>query len=148
MQVLEVARDLGVSPDTVRYYTRIGLLDPARDSANGYKNFGRGDCNRLRFILSARHLGFSVNDIQQILAHADQGESPCGLVRKLIEDRLEEVSRRFDDIARLKHRMEVALSAWRTEPDQAPSGDMICHLIESFAENPDQPAQQNDGWQH
>lgn len=135
MQVQEVAMDLGVSPDTVRYYTRVGLLEPARDPANGYKNFDKQDCHRLRFILSARHLGFSVADIRQILSHADQGESPCGLVRKLIEDRLDEVNRRFDDIARLKQRMEAAVTTWSGEPDQAPSGEMICHLIESFTDD-------------
>lgn len=134
MQVQEVAIDLGVSPDTVRYYTRAGLLEPHRNPQNGYKDFTDNDRHRLRFILSARHLGFSVADIGQILEHADQGESPCQLVRQLIEGRLEEVNKRFDDMAKLKKRMEAAVEAWRTEPDYAPTGDMICHLIENFPE--------------
>jgi hypothetical protein len=54
MQVHEVAMDLGVTPDTVRYYTRAGLLEPA-----------------------------------------DKGESPCQLVRQLIEDRLVDVNKRW-----------------------------------------------------
>ena len=133
MQVQEVASELGISPDTVRYYTRTGLLQPRRNPANGYKEFSEQDQHRLRFILSARHLGFSVADINQILDHADQGESPCHLVRHLIEDRLEEVNRRFADMARLKRRMETAVKTWRNEPDLAPTSDMICHLIEDFS---------------
>ena len=135
MQVQKVAKDLGVSPDTVRYYTRAGLLEPNRKPANGYKDFSEEDRHRLRFILSARHLGFSVADIVQILEHADKGESPCQLVRQLIEDRLDEVNKRFEDMARLKGRMETAVEAWRTEPDHAPTGDMICYLIENFSED-------------
>ena len=134
MQVQDLARELGVTTDTVRYYSRVGLLEPAKNPENGYKVFGEQDRHRMRFILSARQLGFSVTDIRQILQHADKGESPCGLVRKLIEDRLEEVNRRFDDISRLKHRMEAAVETWSGEEDKCPTGDMICHLIESFHE--------------
>jgi len=134
MQVHEVARNLGVTPDTVRYYTRAGLLEPERNPENSYKEYRKQDRHRLRFILSARHLGFSVSDIAQILEHADKGESPCQLVRQLIEGRLGEVNKRFDDMAKLKARMETAVEAWSTEPDHAPTGEMICYLIESFTE--------------
>lgn len=135
MQVQQVADNLGVTPDTVRYYTRVGLLHPLKNTFNGYHEYDQYDRHRLRFILSARHLGFSVADIQQILEHADKGESPCHLVRELIESRLEEVNRRFDDMARLKRRMEAAVEAWKDEPDHAPTGEMICYLIENFSED-------------
>ncbi len=117
MQVHEVAKNLGVTPDTVRYYTRTGLLLPVRNPTNSYNEYGKQDRHRLRFILSARHLGFSVSHIEQILEHADKGESPCQLVRQLIEGRLEEVNKRFDDMAMLKKRMEAAVETWSTEPD-------------------------------
>ena len=134
MQVHEVANDLGVTSDTVRYYTRAGLLRPVKNRVNGYRDYDQNDRRRLRFIVSARQLGFSVSDVAQILEHADKGESPCQLVRHLIEERLTEVNRRYDDMARLKSRMEAAVEVWRNEPDQAPTGDMICHLIESFSD--------------
>ena len=134
VQVQEVAIDIGVTPDTVRYYTRIGLLDPVKNVGNGYREYGERDRRRLRFILSARQLGFSVADINQILDHADQGESPCQLVRTLIEKRLDEVTKRFNDTAKLRERMEAALESWESTPDRTPTGDMICHLIESFSD--------------
>ena len=64
MQVIQLAKMLGVSPDTVRYYTRIGLLVPKKSIENGYKFYSSNEQNRLRFILSARDLGFSVDDIK------------------------------------------------------------------------------------
>ena len=71
MQVQDLARELGVTTDTVRYYSRVGLLEPAKNPDNGYKVFGEQDRHRMRFILSARQLGFSVTDIRQILQHAN-----------------------------------------------------------------------------
>jgi DNA-binding transcriptional MerR regulator len=95
MQVHEVAMDLGITPDTVRYYTRAGLLEPARNLEDSYKDYGKRNRHRLRFILSARHLGFSVSDIGQNLEQADKGESPCQLIRQLSEGSLEEVNKRW-----------------------------------------------------
>jgi DNA-binding transcriptional MerR regulator len=60
MTVSELAEVLLITPDTVRYYTRVGFLSPAKNSSNGYKDYGESDQHRLRFILSARQLGFSV----------------------------------------------------------------------------------------
>ena len=62
MQVTELADTFGVKKDTVRYYTRIGLLRPSKSSNNGYKFYATPEQTRLRFILSARDLGFSIED--------------------------------------------------------------------------------------
>ena len=72
MKVLELAKQLGVTAETVRFYTRIGVLRPTKDSANGYRIYSDKDLRRLRFVLNARQLGFSVDDIKDILAHADR----------------------------------------------------------------------------
>ena len=92
MKVREIASALATTPDTVRYYTRLQLITPAK-SDNGYKFYSTKDASRLRFILSARHLGFSVEDIKQILREADNGKTACPLVRTLIARRLAETAR-------------------------------------------------------
>jgi len=66
MKVAQLANKLGVSADTVRFYTRIGLLNPSKSPNNGYKTFNHKDMVRMQFILSARNLGFSVEDIKVI----------------------------------------------------------------------------------
>ena len=48
--------------------------------------------------------------------------------------RLDEVTKRFNDTAKLRDRMEAALESWGSTPDRTPTGDMICHLIESFSD--------------
>jgi DNA-binding transcriptional MerR regulator len=132
MRVSQLAESLGVNPDTVRYYTRIGLLDPKKSFENGYKTYGPKEVSRLRFILSARHLGFSVEDITRIFCEADAGKSACHTVRGLIDSRLNEIEQRLNDTIRLRDRMLAAIDKWNDMPDMAPNGNEVCHLIEEF----------------
>lgn len=130
MKVKELADELGVTADTVRHYTRIGILNPARDPDNGYKRYGARERDRLRFAVRARALGFTLDDIVEIIRHADRGNSPCPTVRKLIEQRFAEIESRFKETQRLYKRMKNTMHAWRDMPDAEPSGEAICALIE------------------
>ncbi len=131
MKVKELADEVGVTADTVRHYTRIGILKPARDPHNGYKRYGTQERDRLRFAVRARALGFTLDDIVEIIRHADRGNSPCPTVRKLIEERFAEIESRFKETQRLYKRMKNAMQAWQTQPDREPDGTSICGLIES-----------------
>ncbi len=131
MQVQELARAAHVTADTVRHYTRLGLLTPKKNPVNGYKHFTQDDLQRLRFIVRARDLGFSLGDVQAIFERADQGDSPCPAVREIIEQRLIEVKRKLDDMTQLYERMRHAVEEWSNMPDEKPCGRHVCHLIES-----------------
>tara|TARA_Y100000034_G_C6588731_1_gene255673 strand:+ start:144 stop:548 length:405 start_codon:yes stop_codon:yes gene_type:complete len=134
MRVKDVAQALNLSTDAVRYYTRIGLLNPSR-SLNGYKHYRPEDVARIRFIISARNLGFSVNDVKEILKTSEQTNSPCPTVRRLIEQRLKETEERFNDMRNLRERMRAAIRDWSSKPDQPHDAETICHLIESFTDS-------------
>ncbi|AMD02074.1 MULTISPECIES: MerR family transcriptional regulator [Halomonas] len=134
MKVSELARRAGVTAETVRHYTREGLLSPLRDPDNGYQLFDQADLERLRFIQRARTLGFSVAEIADILSHADQGDSPCPMVRDLLASRLPQIRARIAELQALAARMEQALDAWAEMPDGTPDGHSLCRLIESFPE--------------
>ena len=129
MRVQQLAQDTGVNADTIRHYVRIGLLKPGK-SDNGYHQFTVKDARRLHFIMQARQLGFTLDDIAQILAEAEQGESPCPTVRQLIEPRLSEARNRLAAMQQLVERMESAVAQWQHQPDCHPCGYHICHLIE------------------
>jgi MerR family Zn(II)-responsive transcriptional regulator of zntA len=134
MKVNELARHAGATPDVVRYYTRIGLLEPSRDPSNGYKRFSHRDLRRLRFIRQAKRLGFSLSEIAEILGHAERSESPCPRVRQILESRIRENGRRLLELMALQERMERALARWNEMPDGVPDGHTVCHLIESIEE--------------
>lgn len=133
MTVSELARRAGVTADTVRHYTRSGLLVPRRDESNGYNCYSSGDLTRLLFIRKARLLGFSVGDVRDILKDSSHGHSPCPRVRKLMAQRLQENRRKLQDLKKLQVRMERATALWANMPDGIPDGKAVCHLIEAIA---------------
>jgi len=134
--VTKIARRFNISADTIRHYTKLGLLSPDRDKANGYRRYRRTDEERLRFLLSAKRLGFSLKDIRGILDMASSGDTACPLVRHLIDQRLTAVREEMTDAQTLLRRMESASRSWSQLPDRAPSGESICHLIENW-DSPD-----------
>lgn len=136
LHVKDLATRCGVSADAVRYYARIGLLGCKRDTNNRYRLFGEEDARRLVFIRRAKHLGYTLGEIKQILEESRRGKSPCPLVRDIIQRRVRESRHRLDEERRLLKRMELALAKWREMPDGTPDGHSICRLIESFDEDP------------
>ncbi len=132
MTVTQLAKRLEISSEIVRYYTRIGLLVPARHAENGYRFFSLEDVKRLKFVLRAKGLGFTLSEIGQILNHAKSHDSPCPLVRNLIAQRIKENRERLDALAHLQVRMEKALAQWQEMPDGIPDGHSVCHLIETI----------------
>lgn len=122
---------------TVRYYTRIGLLKPSRDLRNGYKLYKPGDRDRLRFIAAAKELGFTLTEIKEILGHAVHGNSPCPMVRDVVEKRIEENKAKIRELKRLQKRLEAAADMWRAMKNSEPDGHSVCRLIESFSETQD-----------
>ena len=134
MTVNEVARRADVPPHVVRYYSRIGLLKPARHPENGYKLFKQEDVKHLRFIRKAQGLGYTLSEIDEILHHAHHGESPCPVVREILQRHIEENRRKVEALLRLQRRMEEALEQWKAMPDGVPDGHTVCVLIESMEE--------------
>lgn len=134
LKVNELAKRSGVSVHTVRYYIRTGLLTPVKTQENKYRLFAAEDVSRLKFICTAKLLGFTLHDIQQVLGHAQAGESPCSEVRVLIQQRMQEVEKKIHDMQQLQQRMTSALERWQDMPDKSPDGNSICHLIESMTD--------------
>lgn len=69
----QLADAAGVSVETVRYYERRGLLDPPARTASGYRRYVAADLDRLRLLLRAKELGFTLAEIAELLDAADSG---------------------------------------------------------------------------
>lgn len=133
MTVAELARYAGVTADTVRHYTRTGLLVPTRDASNGYSCYSSSDLTRLQFIRKARLLGFGLADIGNIFTKSNSGQSPCPQVRQIMAKRLAENRLKLQGLEELQARMERATAQWMHMPDGMPNGNAVCHLIEKIA---------------
>jgi len=133
MTAAVLAKRTNVPLFTIRYYTRIGLLKPSRDLRNGYKIYRQSDKERLKFISAAKELGFTLSEIEEILSHSVHGDSPCPMVREVVERRIVENREKIRELKRLQKRLESAVKMWETMRDQVPDGHSVCHLIESFS---------------
>jgi DNA-binding transcriptional MerR regulator len=139
LTVNELAIQANAPAHVVRYYTRIGLIEPTAQQENGYRLFSSKDANRLRFIRMAKQLGFTLNEIREITRHAEHGESPCEDVRRIVLKHIEENRVKIEEMQKMQTRMEQALTQWESMPDGLPDGNSVCHLIETF--DPDSDAE-------
>ncbi len=135
LTVTELARHSGATPNAVRYYTRLGLLRPARNPDNGYRLYKQREVSWLRFIRQAKCLGYTLSEIREIMHNSDQEKSPCPQVREILLRRIAENRQQLEELMALQTRMELALEQWSGMPDGVPDGHSVCHLIESFAED-------------
>lgn len=102
LTVSQVARRSGTAVDTIRYYTRIGLLpEPPRSDA-GYRLFGPEIVDRVAFIKRAQRLGLRLDEIQQLLRVRDEGGCPCGSTQQMLEHRLEELDQELAALTELR----------------------------------------------
>jgi Hg(II)-responsive transcriptional regulator len=96
-----LASAAGVRIDTVRFYERAGLLKKPQRTAAGYRLYAQADAARLRFIRRAKALGFSLDEITELLRLNDGG-GRRGAVRALAERRLAEIEQKLVELSRLR----------------------------------------------
>jgi MerR family transcriptional regulator, Zn(II)-responsive regulator of zntA len=131
LQVVEVARRARVTPATVRYYARIGLLNPQRDERNGYRRFSGDDVRRLRFIRKAQTLGLTIADVRVILDRIDGGGEVCELVVRTVHTRLDQIRNQLAELRSTEARIAAVLQQWTAEEVSAHECNLLCPLIES-----------------
>ena len=97
----DLASRAGVSRETVRYYEQRGLIpEPARTTGD-YRIYDEGYVERIRFIKRAQQLGFSLNEIGELLAFRLNSDHDCGDVRAKATAKLEDVRERIRDLQRI-----------------------------------------------
>lgn len=111
MRVSELAEAVGLTPDTIRYYERAGLLAPPARTAAGYRQFDQSAVDRIRFIQGAQRLGLTLDDIRNLLAVRDTGACPCEPAADLLARRLAELDAEMARLAALRAEMVAMLGA-------------------------------------
>jgi DNA-binding transcriptional MerR regulator len=91
MSIGQLAKSVGLSDSTIRFYERSGLLRPAGRTASNYRYYGPDASDRLTFIRAAQAAGFELSDIKSMLAFQDGHVAPCSEVHSLVTARLKSV---------------------------------------------------------
>lgn len=102
----ELARRGGVNIETIRYYERRGLLPKPPRSAAGYRLFSLDDDRRVRFIKRAQELGFSLKEIEELLALQNEPHTTRADVRKRAEVKIADIEKKLSDLQAMKESLE------------------------------------------
>jgi Cu(I)-responsive transcriptional regulator len=109
MTIGDVADLTGTKVETIRYYERMGLLPPPARTAGNYRSYKPSHVGRLGFIRRARELGFSLDEVRELLNLADQRDRSCESVDQIAREHLADVDRKIADLKRLRRELNTII---------------------------------------
>lgn len=126
LSIGELSRRTGVNVETLRYYERIGLLAPPPRTAGGHRLYPARQLKRLTFIRRSRELGFSLDDIRNLLGLVEGGYT-CGQIQEAALSHLRNIRRKLADLRRMEE--TLAETAERCRGGTAPE----CPIIDALS---------------
>jgi Cu(I)-responsive transcriptional regulator len=127
MNIGEAARRSGVSAKMIRHYESVGLLPPAGRTEAGYRQYRDNDLHTLRFIRRARDLGFSIEQIRELLALWQDRRRPSRQVKAFAQAHITELDQKLQQIQAMKATLEHLVHC--CSGDERPE----CPIIEGLA---------------
>jgi Cu(I)-responsive transcriptional regulator len=127
MNIGEAATAAGVSAKMIRHYEQIGLLPPAMRTGAGYRQYGERDVSVLRFIRQSRRLGFSMQQIADLLALWSNTRRASRKVKVLAEQHVADLEQKMREMAEMKQALEHMIASCRGD-DHAE-----CAIIDGLA---------------
>ena len=104
-----VAKRTGLSIDTIRFYEKQGLLQSPTRSEGGFRLFQEKDIENLRLIRSGQSLGFSLDEIRELLSVRNGMSAPCSEVKLLLEQKLHSVREKIRELTSMEQEIATAL---------------------------------------
>lgn len=102
MRTSEVATQAQVNTQTLRYYERRGLLPEPERTRSGYRAYAPDAVRVVRFIKRAQQLGFTLDDIEDLLHLAHGGPASCEETRAMARTRITDLQRRIDELVGIR----------------------------------------------
>ena len=136
----------GVTPDTIRYYERVGVLPKPTRTPSGYRQYPDLVVNRLRLVRNAQQFGFSLREIAGFLHVRAAGGAPCRAVRDAGQRMLEAIDQQISALVSTRRQMHDTLTAWDRALAGKP-GDRPAYLLEALADSTTQPSPPRRGLQ-
>lgn len=133
LHIGEAAKRAGVSVDTIRFYQKLGLITGAARSPGGYRLFDREQIHDLAFVHHAQELGFSLNEVKELLA-LRQKPHACSGVQSMLKSKLVDVREKIKSLTRLEAELGGALTNCNRELrlNREVKHDDCCPLLTSL----------------
>ncbi len=133
LKIGELAKQTGLAVGTLRYYSDLGVLHPVQRGDNGYRYYSLDASQQVEFIKKAQALGFTLEEIKQILDVRDRGEKPCSLVQSLLDNKIEQLEIQIKQMTLFKAELEEYRTAWTNNPNPESKPQEVCPLISSVS---------------
>lgn len=133
LKIGELAKQTNLAVGTLRYYSDLGLLLPVQRGENGYRYYSQDAASQVQFIKKAQALGFTLEEIKQILDVRDRGEKPCNLVQSLLNEKIEQLEIQIQRMTWFKKELEEYRASWINNPDLESNSEEVCPLISSVS---------------
>ena len=105
LKIGELASLTGVSRDTLRFYEKHGLILPSQRTESGYRLYSDRDVERISFIVSAKEVGFTLNEIHQLLElEVTKDKKSCEDVKEFVDNKITIVNQRLLEMEKMKER--------------------------------------------
>ena len=109
IQIGEAAKRTALSVDAIRFYERRALLPKPNRTPGRFRLYTAADLSRLSFIRQMQGLGFSLNEIKQLLELRSRREGVCASVRTLVKAKLETVRNKISELSKLERELAADL---------------------------------------
>lgn len=127
MRTSQLADRAGVNSETLRYYERRGLLDAPPRTLGGYRDYPVSAVGLLRFVKRAQELGFTLDEVEELLHLDDGGPDSCDAARALAEHRRADLAARIADLQRMHDSLAELVATC-----DLPRPDRRCALLEAI----------------
>lgn len=134
LQVGEVSRRLGLNPQTLYFYERIGLIPPPNRTQSGYRLFNEQDIERLSFITRVKALGFSLEEIKELLKLQDQCFLSCGEVYNRLFHKIRQIEQNIQQLQDLREELLPLLERCRENSTHSEPNSQCFVFRESISE--------------
>lgn len=118
MNISQLAKAVGVSTDTVRYYEKQGLISAPQRQANGYRRYTDTHVDLVRFVRGAQALGFSLAEIRAILPQVVQGTLGRNEIEQQLKAKMAQIDAHMAQLKTLKKELAATFSTLRCAPHQ------------------------------
>ena len=112
LKIGELAQHAGISRDALRFYEKHGLITPSNRTDSGYRLYSKSDVLRISFIISAKEVGFTLNEIHQLLAlEVTKDKKSCQDVKEFVDTKIQVVNQRLIEMKKIKQSLKTLSNA-------------------------------------
>jgi len=131
LKISELAAKTGMSAHTLRFYEKNGLVSASDRSEAGYRYYNDADVRRVEFVKTARNIGFSLEDIGQLLSiRVDKKSHSCQDVTDITRHKLDEVNAKISELQSMQGTLQILLDSCCGGPEKATQ----CSIMDALEE--------------